>query len=292
MGAGPLTKDFHHATARLTAQVALLLKPLTDFLYAIPPTKNVTLLRVEDQYQALHNIMASAGYISLCIRLSPTIFYYSEVLPGETYSPEDQFSTETPLYSESKDIVTSKYQRAFKVWDEKLKDLEAELAPLEEVGELTSLAKIEEKLEEHAKKRLLPPSRTHRALVKIGIWPNIRRFKPGGLEDEKKAEKLENRDGFRIHDITKSAVVCYFGIDNHVKRAETRIPLAQFVKEKERKFGTKKEVGISPLTYAGIALGVVPLAAAVGYSTCPSVLGSQLLSRECVGQMANSVADI
>lgn len=153
MGAGSLTRKFHDATARLTAQVAILFKPLKDFLYALPPAKNVSLPSLEDQYQVLHNIIASASYISLCIQLSPTIFYDSVVLPCETYSPEDQFGPETLSYSESKDIVTNKYQRVFKVWDEKLKVLEAELKPLQEVGEAKALGEIEEKLEGHAKKR-------------------------------------------------------------------------------------------------------------------------------------------
>jgi len=44
------------------------------------------------------------------------------------------------------------------------------------------------------------------------------------------------------------------------------------------------------LTYAGIALGV-GAGAVVGYATCPSLLGSQLPGWECIGQVADSVAD-
>lgn len=283
MGAGPLTKNFHGATAKLTAQMALLLKPLTDFLYALPPAEDTTLPTLEDQYQALHNIIASAGYLSLCIRLSPTIFFLSEARPGQCYNPQDHERINKGAYSASEKVVTDKYASDKTAWMTEKTALAGDLEALNRRGNATTRerSEVEEKIKEHARTHPMPPSRTHRVLTQIALWPNIRRFKPGGLEDEKKSEKLENRKGFRIYDITKGAVVCYSGVQNYSRKVKS-IPLERFVKEKEKEMEKKEKISetsrdaaFGSLTYAGIF--AVPLAVA-GYGlSCHFLPGCPLL---------------
>jgi len=48
--------------------------------------------------------------------------------------------------------------------------------------------------------------------VKIGVWPTITRYKPGGDEDDEKGDVgkyLGEKNGLRILEISKAAVVVY-----------------------------------------------------------------------------------
>jgi len=104
----------------------------------------------------------------------------------------------------------------------------------------------------------IPPTRTHRAMCKISLWPSIRRYKPGGaLDDGLPPVPLEQRDGFRIREITKAVVSDYFGESDRQKRFE-RERLEDFVKEKRRRFG-KKDLGFVPNYVFGAAVGAVGL---------------------------------
>jgi hypothetical protein len=255
IGRGPLTRNFHEDTAKLTAQVALLLKPLTDFLYASPPAKKVILPTMEEQYQALHNIIASAGYISLCIRLSSSIFYMTDVSVNENYDPEEQYCTESEIYKASRDKVKAKYDHDVEIWTRKDNGLKKKLRLLRKPKDLDA------EMKEHDAEKPIPVERLYRAMAKISIWPNIRRFKPGSEEDEKENLPLEKRDGFRIHEITKSAVVCYFGIESAATRIKTRVPLDRFVKDKERMLGTRLDIGPGAWLYAAAA--AVPIVVAL-----------------------------
>ncbi|KAG4411626.1 hypothetical protein IFR04_015225, partial [Cadophora malorum] len=60
----------------------------------------------------------------------------------------------------------------------------------------------------YADKLANPPSRTHRALIKLSVWPVIRRYTPGSAaEDSEPNKPLHEKDGFRIFLIAKAGVV-------------------------------------------------------------------------------------
>ena len=64
----------------------------------------------------------------------------------------------------------------------------------------------------YADKLANPPSRTHRALIKLSVWPVIRRYTPGSAaEDSEPNKPLHEKDGFRIFLIAKAGVVAYYG---------------------------------------------------------------------------------
>ena len=64
----------------------------------------------------------------------------------------------------------------------------------------------------YANKLANPPSRTHRALIKLSVWPVIRRYTPGSLAEDSETNKpLHEKDGFRIFLIAKAGVVAYYG---------------------------------------------------------------------------------
>ncbi|KAL7939669.1 hypothetical protein V8C35DRAFT_319481 [Trichoderma chlorosporum] len=62
---------------KITAQILALLSPLSAALGEEAPSPSV--------YQALHDIVALAGWLNLAIRLSPKITVFEWVQPGETY---------------------------------------------------------------------------------------------------------------------------------------------------------------------------------------------------------------
>jgi hypothetical protein len=62
---------------RITAQIAAMLSPLYSAIGEEVPSQS--------SYQALHNIVALAGWLNLAIRLSPKITVFEWVQPGEAY---------------------------------------------------------------------------------------------------------------------------------------------------------------------------------------------------------------
>jgi hypothetical protein len=210
---------------------------------------------MEEQYQALHNIIASAAYISICIRLSPSIFYMTDVQPNAVFDPEDHYCTELNIYKASRENINHRYnleKKEFSEKKDKLDKLMKRFVKLQKEGTKEGKA-LAAKIKEHELKQPIPPWRTYRALIKLGIWPNIRRFKPGSIEDEQKNEKLTLRDGFRIHEITKSFVLCYYGKERYEERELKRVHLEDFVEDKMKRFGTWKREETNPLVYAAAA---------------------------------------
>lgn len=65
------------------------------------------------------------------------------------------------------------------------------------------------------------PSRTHRALIKLSVWPVIRRYTPGSLAEDTTTQPhkpLHEKDGFRIFMIAKAGVVAYYGREDTAAR--------------------------------------------------------------------------
>lgn len=101
---------------------------------------------------------------------------------------------------------------------------------------------------------------THRALCKIGVWPNIRQFKPGSEKEEKArcVVPLEEKTGFRIYEISKSVGVFYFGLVDRMEREKQRVCLKGLVADKQKQYG-KSGTGASVVPYAiALALAAFP----------------------------------
>lgn len=231
---------------------------MTFFLYSRPTKDGGPNQKVEDQYQALHNIIAIAAYLSICIRLSPTIFYFSTVTPSTPYSEADHHSVDSDGWTRSRDAVLKAFGAKNEAYDKKKEALEGELAKLKAAGksETSRVFKYAQaKLDAHVAAQPKPPSHTHAALTKVGAWPNISRFKPGTREDDDARVPLEKRKGFRIFEVCKSAVVCYYGLEQgRAKRAVKRVRLEDFAKEKVKRFGKRgSAVGKSVVIAAAAA---------------------------------------
>lgn len=239
--------------------MALLLSPLTYFLYSRAPSDGGSNRTIEDQYQALHNIIAHAAYLSICIRLSPTIIYFSHVTPNTPFDRNDHKSLETWLYYNSKKAVVKEFTETRRLFNKKQTELENEIAGLNAAGKEASRAgqKALAQLDAHLLMEPHPPSETHRALAKIAVWPSICRFKPGSKKEDDDDKPLDDRRGFRIIDMIPSYAIFYYGLHDRVKRFEERVALQDFVDAKIKLHG-QKESGVGK----GVALAAVAAAAA------------------------------
>lgn len=257
LGPGPVTENFHAETTKLTAQVSLLFKPLSDyFLQSSDGPINPD--TVWNQYQQLHNIISYAAYLSLSIRLSPTIFSFTPMLPNAPYNPDDQERLEEEVFTASEENIVMQHREMVKSWTGERDRLEEEIekllqpvveqqqgqgAPIPKMqapppGVPPAPAAIDEAAVQMARDQLAAHMENrpkhlynYHALCKIAAWPNIRRFKPGSKkEEEQPGLSLEEKHGFRILEVMKSAGVFYYGVEDGMERNRTAVDLGQFVK--------------------------------------------------------------
>ncbi|OWP00253.1 hypothetical protein B2J93_3779 [Marssonina coronariae] len=120
LGLGAVTESFYPCVAKLSAQICLMLQPLTTYLYSLPPLGDAPLPRVADLHQSLHNLVSQAAYLSLCVRVSPTIFQFVDLQPAADWDPEDMHSLETDAYTVGKATIAAAYHREkFVPWVQK-----------------------------------------------------------------------------------------------------------------------------------------------------------------------------
>lgn len=74
---GGIPPLFWESVDKITAQIVALLSPLYTALGEEAPSRS--------SYQALHDIVALAGWLNVAIRLSPKITIFEWVQPGEAY---------------------------------------------------------------------------------------------------------------------------------------------------------------------------------------------------------------
>ncbi|RDL33151.1 uncharacterized protein BP5553_08590 [Venustampulla echinocandica] len=228
VGGGPVTVGFYEEVAKLTAQTFALLKPLTNHLH---PPREVDITLIEAQFQAIHDLISDTAYLSIRIRMSPTIFFWVNATPGTRYNQDDHVNVDMGSWRDSKQAVRVDYENRQRT------HVAQKNAARKEYQERQSEA-ARERLVQIEKQEPLDPSFDHVAMVKIGVWPSIRRFKPGTEADDQKALRtkvpLGGMRGSREHEICKASIVCYYG-----KSTETnsgREGLDAFIK---RKWGAK-----------------------------------------------------
>jgi hypothetical protein len=274
MGRNAVTENFYPSVATLTAQISLLLKPLSDYLYGMQPRLGIPLPKIEDQYQELHNLVSTAAYLSLCIKLSSTIFTFNDVSPGTYWDDKDYYNLEAGLYAESQQATVADYQHRHTAWDDRQTQLNAELDFLVKAGKKDTRAgdNAMNVLAAHQATKPVITGRDYRPMCKIGVWPVITRYKPGGDEDDEKGEcskYVREKDGFRILQLAKGAVVLYHGWDR--KDVHGRL-LPNPAGEKEslrswanRKTEAKKGLGDKGKVVAGLGAAVVGVMMVGGY---------------------------
>lgn len=227
-----VTEDFYPSVANLTAQIALLLHPLTSYLYSMPPPTSSSreLPLVQDLYQSLHNLVSTAAYLSICIRLSPTIFHFNDLSPRTPYDSEETHSLEPDVWSASKQAVTDAYSSARKAHISARDNAKREIEELKKKGRSWKLGRAERKLARILEKEPKPPGQSYRARAKIAAWMVISRYKAGSEEDDDEDGELGDKDGFRVVRVCKSAAVVYYGEE---RRGKERVGLEEWVRGKQ-----------------------------------------------------------
>jgi hypothetical protein len=231
---------------------------------------------VQDLYQSLHNLVSTAAYLSICIRLSPTIFHFNDLSPGTVYDSEETHSLEPDVWTQSKQAVTDAYSSARKVHLAARDNASKEIEELKKKGKGRSwkLGRSERKLMKILEKEPKPPGQGYRARTKIAAWMAINRYKAGSEEDDDEDQELglEEKDGFRIMRVCKSAAVVYYG-----EERRERIGLVEWVREKQGGLGMEgREI-------VGRVLAVAALgAAAFGLNQVVSMVDWDLVGSQIV----------
>lgn len=233
----PVTQNFYQDVANLNAQMFLLFEPLTSYFSRLPEDGTGNTPAPENQYQSLHNIISSAAFLSLCIRQSPSIFWFTDVSPGTPYDRGDQLSADSISYTKSKQTVYDAYDIARKRWEADKKAIDREVTS--KVGQGPTRDYKRAKARQLAITASAPrsPPTDYRAMAKIGIYPMITRYVAGSKEDDKaesnfpcKPKPLHLKNGFRDIMISQAGVVCYYGRIDKQGHAD----LEDFVEDKKK----------------------------------------------------------
>jgi hypothetical protein len=257
LGGSPVTKFFYDEVAVLTAQISLLLEPITNWLYSVVQPASKHRHSIQDLHQSLHNIVSRAAYLSICIRLSPTIFHFVDVSPGTPYDYDDQHNLNSEIYTKSKEAVLEIHRRNLHRWTIERDDaaLSVEAFPTDSDKNSREGKRAIEKHNAILDNPPTPPGRVYRAICKIGVWPIINRYKPGSDEDDKVLEQpLHEKNGQRIVQICKSAIVCYYGREDQRGGYER---VRHFNRRKRKEFKVKdKSAALKVVKMVGV-LGAI-----------------------------------
>ncbi|KAK0115578.1 hypothetical protein ONS96_014030 [Cadophora gregata f. sp. sojae] len=271
LGSSPVPELFYPSVAKLTAQLALLLTPLTTYLYSLSPPPGTPTPDISSLYQALHNLVSQAGYLAICVKLTPSVIQMYDVRPGDIWQPDDMHCLdEAAAFAASKELVMGDWRQVRHGVRVARDEAEAYMRGLAPEGTNTYRNGSEDNNEDdeqdeddreaevevvgggtrqyrHAKanfdkldalltdKLQNPPTRTHRALIKLSVWPVIRRYTPGSLEEDSQPNKpLHEKDGFRIFLVAKAGVVAYFGREDRRGEGDGYVGLGEWIGIKRR----------------------------------------------------------
>lgn len=177
-------------------------------------------------------------------------------------------------YTESKERVIQAFKQDWEEWLSLQAAAQQKLWKLEEEGKMhtkstASLKDVTKRVltKEYQKasqakldidkQKPRPLGLMYRAMCKMSVWPVITRYKPGSEEDDRKEKvgrkiKLQEKNGFRIFQISKAAVVSYFG---EVER-KARVGLEEHVKLKRAAKGSGFMGSVVMGTMAAAVLGM------------------------------------
>lgn len=210
----------------------LLFAPLFNHLTLLPAGPEIIIPLPTDLYQHLHNIIASAAYLSICIRVSPTILHIAHLVPGTPYLPDEHTSVHEGSWTLSKVVVQENWKKEHarleleRAQAEGYKDGYKRAGRLDSKSGQQAISRYETAQQDFANHK--PPGYTHRACVKIAVWPITRRYwagngKPGG-----------EWDGQSVYTVTNAGAVFY---QKNTDRAID--PLLEFVADKKKKIRGK-----------------------------------------------------
>ncbi|KJR80846.1 uncharacterized protein SPSK_05170 [Sporothrix schenckii 1099-18] len=152
-GGRVLTPFFWAEVARVTAHTAQLLLPLLNLQRALSENASQA-PSLPVFYQRLHDVVALAGYASLCMAWSPSIFQVEFPLPGAPWEVDQEREADDYVYARSE-----------------AKALAAEAAEAAAAGG----GQVGDARYSDSDKRA---TYIHAAKIKIVLWPRIARLRP------------------------------------------------------------------------------------------------------------------
>lgn len=194
---------------------------------------------MKDHLQALHNIVSQAAWLSVAVRLSPTIIHFSHVAPGANFEDEEMMSLDPTGWRASKQVHVDAYALAIKPLKRNVRKAQKAYDALPEMirklpgSDETKAGTPEYKALIAAKKLIYEfpqPTQTHRAMAKICCWPTIRRYSPGSgyLGGE--------QDGFRIFLLNTTMAVFYYGKERRGSEDPEKVTATEYAAKRMLSF--------------------------------------------------------
>jgi hypothetical protein len=250
-----LTPDFWPHVDQLTLQITTLMLPLLGVMDKHFPASQANPLR--SFYQDLHNIVASAGYLSIGIRWSASIFRFALPSPGEVWDLDQEHFDDT-IYKASEAANIRADVAAEKKWKaEQRRRLDRQREREARAGNPT-LLDYGEALVASARDQLNAARRRmgsqkdgedsnnnssnandvwHRpsrmGKVQIVLWPMLQRFETVGEIDP----EVGAADGEKVTTVHKSQVVYYCGqVDEAAGDSDHHPSLDDWIREARREY--------------------------------------------------------
>lgn len=254
-----MTRNFYIDVAHLTAQITLLFQPLSDYLTCTPQPEANLLPQFQDQYQILHNIISSAAYLSICVRLSPTIFHLVNVRLGNQYDPDDHWNLDWENWKRSEKVGRELFKEQREAWEQRERKARRALEKLVDEGKQNEPEGMRAQ-EVHRVILAEMPRHSYGAQTTMSVWPVITRYKPGSVQDDLNEAHgvktyLRDRDGFRIFQISKAAVIIGYG--HKVMKRKTS--LQDFLNQNNNSMAVRDvwfwNIGVAATTAALIGAG-------------------------------------
>ncbi|KAH8813271.1 hypothetical protein F5884DRAFT_671557 [Xylogone sp. PMI_703] len=105
-----VTKNFESEVCSLTKRIYVMFEPLINYIFSITPLKCKEIPRIEDGWQALHNLVANTAFLSICIRLSKDAFHFVHATPDDRYDSERYSILDEEVLQKSKEVALAARQ--------------------------------------------------------------------------------------------------------------------------------------------------------------------------------------
>lgn len=248
-----MTPEFWPCVDRLTLQTTALLLPLIRLMDKHFPDSRARSLR--DFYEDLHAVVATAGYLSIGMRRSRTIFRFSSPMPGDLWDLGEEdadhaiYTASVAANEDADSIAEAKWeaerhrrqasqreeQVRFNIMSTLRHQAQAMINPA--VSKLTAVWErvLGRANQEDAEERRNNSDMWHRpgrvSNVQIVLWPKLQRFETcGGTDPETGAA-----DMIKLTTILKAQVVYYHGRPLDDIEASDHSPrLGEWVQENKR----------------------------------------------------------
>ncbi|KAI0532765.1 hypothetical protein GGR58DRAFT_151418 [Xylaria digitata] len=235
LGEGLLPEYFWDAVDDLAGQTVLIFQPLLALLSlhnSLGGGKNQPAF-----WQEVHSILAMAGYLHICMAISPSIFHILSASPGARFQWDEESHADQKIYTHSKNFHKSHEERWRVLAEVTSKGASVDVTKLlesfkgsEDVSEYMPFPQTQEEY------RVMDHQRRRGGKVMYAVFPKLTRYTAENVGDlimdvkPYRSHESENAgEGMRISIISRCMVVYYQGLVH--ADGEDGIPLDEHLKE-------------------------------------------------------------